>query len=399
MKRNTIISLLLAFVIIFSLAACGEKAPQPAEPTAAPTEKPAEPTAAPTPESTEAPEDPQMLALFSNLASMRQQGDDREWRYAVTDLDHNGLLELLAASQHQAERSTTLKIWEVSEKKDTVNECTVNLAEGESFPDILSENADTYHDPDGSWSYLFYDNILLTDSDAITAKCAVTLRDRTLSYESFAFETVSVQNGQSTVRYMDLDGKEISPEDYNAAGNAAFAGTEKSSSNFGWFSYEEAAEISCLKDSYAVFTGEKNPDKTNPLPQPVPLGEVDPNASSSGTAPLFLYVTKNPTNEKKNEGETAYFIAFANVYTSLSWTFVSPDGGEYTPQNFANKVPGVEINGIYSTTLSIAKLPAKADRWGAYCTFNYEGQTARTNTAYLSVKAKPAPSPTPSCWP
>ena len=82
------------------------------------------------------------------------------------------------------------------------------------------------------------------------------------------------------------------------------------------------------------------------------------------------------------EGHTAYFVAFSNIYTSLSWTFVSPEGVEYTPQNFANKFPGIVLDGLYSTTLSIGKLPKGADRWGAYCTFNYDGQTARTNTAY-----------------
>ena len=403
MKKRQILCLLLALVMCLSFAACGEVPSKPAEnedPTNTETVTPA-PIPVTTPEvEPEHQTDPKIQALFNALPSL-QQDEARDWRYAVTDLDHNGLPELLAASQHQADRATTLKIWELSENMDALYECAIPLEDGESFPDILAENADTYYNTaSNTWSYLFYDDILLSQNEGYTAKCAVTLRDRTLRYEAFAFQHVTIQNGGRVVEHMDLNGAKISAEDFNAAGQAAFAGAEKSSSNFGWFSYEDAVEPSVLENSYAVFTGQQTPDKTDPLPQPQPMAAVDPNPSPvPGSAPLFLYITKNPTNEKRAVGETAYFVAFANVYTSLSWTFVSPDGGEYSPQSFANKFPGVELKGIYSTTLSIAKLSKEADRWGAYCTFNYDGQTARTNTAYISITEDAKPSPVPTAEP
>ena len=408
MYKKTLLCLLLALSVFLSLTACGGAVPLPSEATLPPTQETSLPDATPLPVSppdnptpSETPDDPQIVALFYTLPSL-QQDSSREWRYAVTDLDHNGKLELLAASQHQADRSTTLRIWELNENMDALNECAIPLDEDESFPDILAENADTYYNSGtGVWSYLFYDNILLSEHDAYTAKCAVTLRDGTLRYESYAFQSVSEEKGVRTISYFDLNGKEITPEEYNAVGQTTFAGTLMSSTNFGWFRYEDATDSSCLTNSYAVFTGERSPDKTNPLPRPQPLGAVDPyEASAPGAAPLFLYITKNPTNEKREEGQTAYFIAISNIYTSLSWTFVSPDGKEYTPQTFANKFPGVAVNGIYSTTLSIAKLTKETDGWGAYCTFNYNGQTARTNTAYLNVTEKKAePSPSPSAAP
>ena len=84
--------------------------------------------------------------------------------YGYLDLDHNGMPELLAASQHQADRATTLKVWELGENMEALYECSVPLEEGESFPDILSENADTFHDTaSDTWSYLFYDDILLSE--------------------------------------------------------------------------------------------------------------------------------------------------------------------------------------------------------------------------------------------
>ena len=214
MNKRAILCLLLAAAMLFSLSACGEVNPQPAE-TPAPAEadsqttdgevtpatpepkpepKP-EPSAEPAPEATPAPSaepvDPRIEALFRALPQL-EQDTAREWRYAVTDLDHNGQLELLAASQHQAARETTVKIWELSEGMDALYECSVDLEEGETFPEVLAENADTFHDPaTDTWSYLFFDNILLSDSEAYIAKCAVTFRDRTLSYESFNFQHVT----------------------------------------------------------------------------------------------------------------------------------------------------------------------------------------------------------------
>ena len=167
--------MILVLALALSLAACGGVAPQQPETTAIPTEapsaggdsqptpEPAAPSATPDAQPTEQPADPLMQALLQTLPSIKQDAS-HDWRYAITDLDHNGRVEVLVASQHQADRSTTVKLWELSEKMDSLVECSTKLEEGESFPDLLSDNADTYYDPaTGAWSYLFYDNILLSE--------------------------------------------------------------------------------------------------------------------------------------------------------------------------------------------------------------------------------------------
>ena len=111
--------------------------------------------------------------------------------------------------------------------------------------------------------------------------------------------------------------------------------------------------------------------------------------------PTFLSITKNPTNENKKVGGTATFVACSNIYDSLSWTFVSPNGGEYTPANFvAGSV--ASVSGEYSTTISVSNLEDWMNGWGAYCTFYYQGQTARTSTAYISINGGSTPAPAPA---
>ena len=58
--------------------------------------------------------DMQISYMFTNLNSFQQDETAGPWQYTVTDLDHNGKLELIAAFLNTADHSTTVKIWEPS---------------------------------------------------------------------------------------------------------------------------------------------------------------------------------------------------------------------------------------------------------------------------------------------
>ena len=322
--------------------------------------------------------DNQISFIYSKLSTMKQSEAKKAWNYAITDLDHNGQLELLAASEHDKDHSTTLMVWEVNKNVDTMVKCVVQVEEDESFPDIMAESADTfYDDKTDAWHYLFFDNIVLSDREAYSVKCSVTMKNRTLSYEQYALMHVVADGGSQTVTYMDTTGKDITEDAFNASGVSAFPQQNRSSTNFDWFAYDEVS-LTRLADSYAIFTGEKQPTKPAP--------------AQKQSSAQFLMITKNPTNEYHNVGETAWFVAGANNWDSLSWTFVGPNGIEDSPENFLAG-SGSGINGASGTTLSISNLEAWMDGWGVYCTFRYRGQTARTGTAWLSVNDNPPPTP------
>ena len=378
MKNRRALSLLLAAVMLFSLAAGTAFAEEPAD------------------------IDSQLSLIFSQVDQLRQQNGELTWYYTVADLDHNGCIEFIAACQHPQDRSTNLRIWEVSRDGTSLTECQVNKRPEESFPDILTDSCDTYHDlSSDSWFYLFYDNVVLSATNVYTSKSAFRLKDGVMGYLAYALEHTVVENGYRTVSHMDSEGKDITPEQYNAAGVSAFTGTERSSTNFDWFPGEELSSLTRLVDSYSVFTGRKSAPQYFPVPKPAaldkPLATPAPGATpaptatpapSTSPAPVYLNVTKNPTNESRTEGDTAYFVSCANAFDSLTWTMVAPNGGEYSIQNFQNMYPGCPVSGQLSTTLSIAKLVPDLNNWGAYCTFTYKGQTARTSTAYMYVSQK-----------
>ena len=341
--------------------------------------------------------DNQLSYIFSQVSSLKQN-DGNTWYYTVTDLDHDGSLEFIAASQHPQDRSTNLKVWEIGADRNSLTECTLAKDPEESFPDILTDVADTFHNTTtDTWDYLFYDNVVITPADVYTSKSAYHLKDGVISYEAFAVEHTLLIGGGRNVTHTDANGVAIAPEQYNAAGVNAFAGCERSSTNFQWLTAAKLDNQMSLIDAYSVFSGVKAPTEIFPVPKPEALQEPSPTpvptaAPTPAPAPapvqvVYLTVTKNPTNENRTEGGTALFVSCANAFETLTWTMVAPDGGEYSVPSFRN-VTGANVTGESSTTLSVGNVTTAMNGWGAYCTFYYKGQTARTTTAYMYITAK-----------
>lgn len=321
----------------------------------------------------------QINLIIENINDMRQDTDEKSWRYAVTDLDHNGRLEFLAASEHDQNHSTTLAAWEISKDLGTLKSCSIDLPADESFPDIISSSADTFYDEqNGLWNYLFYDNIVLSDKEAYAIKCSVTLDRGSISYTQYAIEHIQVSN----ITYTDNEGTPISQEAYDSAGIDAFHDMPRSSTNLDWFTYADAVPER-IRDSYAVFCGEKAPTQVipEPTPTPTPVPTPDPN--------ILLMITKNPTNVYCHEGESAYFLATSNVWTSLRWTFITPDGETFSIDEMNEMFQTIAFYGDDSPTLTVDYVGDVLDGYGVYCTFYYYGQIARSSIAYLIINPWP----------
>ena len=388
MKTKRYFALLLALALLVSLAVCGSG-------TAFADDAPVSAAQ-------------QLKLISSQMSSLIQTNTELPWYYCVADLDHNGCLEIIAASQHPGDRSTNLKIWTVSKDGTSLSECNLNKAEEESFPDIMTDTVDTYHDKDkDTWYYMVYDNVVISDTEVYTVKTAVNLKNGTMGYDAYAVEHTVVQNGQKNVSHTDMNGIAISADQYNASGVDAFAGTERSNTAFEWLTPDKATDQNRLTESYEVFLGTREPTEVFPVPKPVALGgtgtapatptpvpTVVPQPQPQPVQPTYLSITKNPTNENKKVGGNAVFVACANAYESLNWTFVSPNGGEYSPANFVSG-SGAYVSGEYSTTITVSNLEDWMNGWGAYCTFYFQGQSARTSTAYIYLSSTPPTPPTP----
>ena len=327
----------------------------------------------------------QINTLFSSFATMKQAGPD-VWSYAVTDLDHNGRLELLAACVKGAERRTSLLAWEVSQDGKTV----VQIPTSGSYPDVIRASADTFHNlSDGTWSYQFDDIAVNSPTELAENKCALSLKDGKLGFTAFANKKISTQNSQSPISYFNSVGHSITPEDYNAAASNAFASSAKSSTCFDWFLVTDAGSASRFSDSYAIFNGSVMPawpdDAAAKATAPATSAQTVTNPNAA------LLITKSPTSESQKPGATALFIANASSWLSVSWTFVAPNGGEYSASSFAAQFPQASVTGDTGSYLSIKNVTPEMNGWSVYATFYAQNaQTSRTGTAYLYVSNQPA---------
>ncbi len=333
----------------------------------------------------------QIKLIESKLDELLQTDDRNTWYYCMMDLDRNGRIEFFAADQHPADRSTNLKVWEVNADTTGLTECVVEIQPDESFPDIISNSADTYYDYNRDrWSYMFYDNVVLSPVEMYTVRCSVSMRNGVIGYEAYAVEHTELVDSYRYVTHMNDDGNPISADQYNAAGMSAFDEAERSTTNFDWVTAGEARTQDRLTNSYKVFANMRPAPNRSPIvPPPVMQhDELAPIQGAEGeTDPVYMMITKNPTSEKKKVGQSLSFVTSATVYDSAYWTFVSSQGDEYDLDYFAAHFVNSYIDGYYEPTLTIHNLDPYMDGWGAYCTYSFKGQTAVTSTAWITVRS------------
>ena len=332
----------------------------------------------------------QINLIMSKLNELLQTDEQNPWYYCIMDLDRNGRMEFVAATQHPADRSTSLKVWEVNADTTGFTECVIEKEADESFPDIISDAADTYHEYYvDRWNYLFYDNVVLSPAELYTVRCSVTMREGVIGYKAYAVEHSELVDSYRYVSHSDMDGNPISAAQYNAAGAKEFNEAERTTTHFDWFTASEATTAYRLESSFKVFAGMKPAPGRPPINPPAVMqhDELAPVWGNAGeTDAVYMVITKNPTSEKKKVGESLSFVTSANVYDSCYWTFVDPNGNEFDLDYFAAHYVNSYIDGYYEPTLIIRNLDEYMDGWGAYCTYSFKGQTAETSTAWMTVK-------------
>lgn len=103
-------------------------------------------------------------------------------------------------------------------------------------------------------------------------------------------------------------------------------------------------------------------------------------------------ITKNPTDEARSAGGTAWFVSGAANYNSLEWKFMDPAGTFYTVQEFRNRFPYASVYGEHTTNLTIRNLSTDMNGFGVICTFYNNNGPTDTKMAFLYVSAYAAPT-------
>ena len=338
----------------------------------------------------------QITFIASKFSELKQDDSDGAWFYTVTDLDHNGLLELVA-TKVMPNGVIKLKVWEVNLNGNEMLPCTLPAVpppEGQSadaYKDDFSVNihddvVDTFYDSANNVYYYIFvtvdgiEKMLIGDQaqtvgagSMVTTYSAVNLKDCALKDGQLALCTsLPTEGGQLQITCRNNQKEDITMDQFVGITDTTFAGMARSNTSFDWFRADEAATLERFTNSYAVFEGRRDINASN----------IKNNFMQDAAG---VFVTRNPTLERCAVGGTASFYAYANAYDGVVWSFVSADGKQtYNAAQFMQAYGGT-VSGEYSTDLQIANVNQSMNGCSVYATFSYKGMLARSCHANLYV--------------
>lgn len=159
--------------------------------------------------------------------------------YTVTDLDHNGRLEVIFSVCEGSGMYSTSRLWEVSSDAQSLISIPYGVEEGDSEPDLTYDIVTHYYNDEKDF-YLFTDVVRISAAESVFNRYAVSLYhgngEITLIGSS---RQVYDDAGISEENYYDGNGQEISAEEYGNLEAAFFAGCQEENGYLNWIGLEE----------------------------------------------------------------------------------------------------------------------------------------------------------------
>lgn len=247
MNTKKIICLLLAVMLL--LIGCTEKAPTLAT-------EPSEATAPP-PSSAEA----QIQLIFSQLSSWKASAEEETaepYYYAVTDLDRNGRLEIIAACTQGTGFYTYGKVFEVSEDFASLQECDTPCTHDQDLPEIIMDSVPASFDRDsGCYDYLFTNDTRNGAAEHYQSIVAMRLQNGVLTCTTLANSVdLWIDEGQEEHSYAIPSGdgfQEVSASQYSSVISEYQSERDGFTASFEWFTFDKEVTESTLTSSWNMF--------------------------------------------------------------------------------------------------------------------------------------------------
>ena len=202
-----------------------------------------------------APEIETQIALIASEKNLWQQEIDfGTWGYAVTDLDHNGRLEVISCSVQGTGFYSYIKAYEVNESGTGLTDLMGDLGmRTDSSPDILVNEVPVYYDKDADrYYYIFDDYIRNGMAEYYENKRAVSILDGKWTEKLLASKSaVYTDEDHYTVSCQDQSGSPISEEQYNSIEQTIYGRLERTGMCFNWIMTEKESFEALSPDQLA----------------------------------------------------------------------------------------------------------------------------------------------------
>ena len=179
----------------------------------------------------------QLDLIAANADMWKQDVEFGLWGFTVTDLDHNGLLEIISASVQGTGFYTYINAYEVNETGDGFTELQgPSVERTNSAPDIMVSSAPVYYDKEtGRYYYIFDDYIRNGIAENYQNKCAVSIADGKWEETTLALkETIYSDADHYVMTCTDSSGDTITEEQYDDIAKTVYAGLEPDEAEFDW---------------------------------------------------------------------------------------------------------------------------------------------------------------------
>lgn len=157
--------------------------------------------------------------------------------YAITDLDQNGRLEIIASSCQGTGIYTYSNYYEVNEGLNGLNKIERNVEEGSSEADIMLPTVKVFIDKaSNEYHYIFDDLVKVGAAEYYENKQDIVLKNGRLYEKTIAYRNTVYTDSNPNVTLKDANNKEITAEDYALIENKLFSNLELKFANIEWVS-------------------------------------------------------------------------------------------------------------------------------------------------------------------
>lgn len=182
----------------------------------------------------------QIDVIMNNIDTWNLSTDEdiyAPYGYAITDLDQNGRLEIIASSCQGTGIYTYSNYYEVNEGLNGLNKIERNVEEGSSEADIMLPTVKVFIDKaSNEYHYIFDDLVKTGAAEYYENKQDIVLKNGRLYEKAIAYRNTVYIDSNPNVTLKDANNKEITAEDYALIENKLFSNLELKFANIEWVS-------------------------------------------------------------------------------------------------------------------------------------------------------------------
>lgn len=182
----------------------------------------------------------QIDVIMNNIDTWNLSTDEdiyAPYGYAITDLDQNGRLEIIASSCQGTGIYTYSNYYEVNESLNGLNKIERNVEEGSSEADIMIPTVKVFiNKATNEYHYIFDDLVKVGAAEYYENKQDIVLKNGKIYEKAIAYRNTVYTDSNPNVTLKDANNKEITAEDYALIENKLFSNLELKFANIEWVS-------------------------------------------------------------------------------------------------------------------------------------------------------------------